>query len=650
MKKSIVFLFFVPLFLSAGMIPVNVLAELATGTWCGWCPYAYDGLEVMKSRYPASDFVCMRYYNNSGDLSNPEADSRDNYYNVTGYPSCFFNGTVKVTGGGETTADGSRYDPVVSGLLMGETTPFGIEVGLDVGGGKATATATVKLHDGYSGTEPKLWIGLTEDDIGGEITNVTRRIVDAGNATITAEGSEQVFEETFDVEQGWNSGNLHAVAFLQINSTKEILQVGSSYPKPDYHFRLNMAGSRIERIAPSGTFSTSFFVTNVGNLSDEFTVSLDDTGLPSGWSADLVEPVAYSSVTLDPGAKADYMIEVNPNGNSGDGELIIEVSSGNEEEQQIPVHILTNTADYIVIDDDVGADYDEYLAASLDVMGAYYAVWDCSYGAFNLDNLSPTKTPVLIWCTGDDYVTTLNTEDQDLLASYLDAGGKLFLTGQNIGYNLSGPDSDWESKMFYNDYIHANYIHFNSENTSISGVAGDPITNGMSFNIEGGDGANNQDNPSKISPYDASATAIFKYSTGDIAAIRTEAGSYKIVYLAFGFEGIDNASSRNDLLEKALDWLGPASSTGVTEQEQVISSVFEISTIGNGYISASYILPSPRGQLDIYDALGCWITGIELNTAKGEARLNLSGMPTGCYFVQLKSCGNTLSRKVVLLH
>jgi len=648
-KKIFFLLALIPLMLSAAMMTVNTLAELATGTWCGWCPYAYDGLEVMKDKYPVSDLVCIRYYNASGDLSNAEADARDDYYGVSGYPSCFFNGTVRVGGGGATTADGSRYDPVISKILMGDVTPFTIDVELDVGGGQATATATVRLHDDYSGAAPKLWIALTEDDIDEEITNATRRVVDAGDVSITGEGQDETMEETFTVEPGWTAGNLHAVAFLQIHSTKEILQVSSSYPQPDYHFRLNMEGPRIGRISTTSSFSTSFFITNVGLMSDDFTVTLDEAGLPSGWSADLTEPAMFTSTSLDPGAQASYAVEVDANGNPGQGVLVIRVSSGDGEEQEIPVHVLTNTADFNIVDDDVGKDYETYITAALDALGETYAVWDCSFGPFSLENLSAATTPVLIWCTGDDYETALEAGDQALLKSYLDGGGKLFLTGQNIGYHLAGPDSDWQSKTFYHDYIHANYIHFNAEDSSISGISGDPITAGMSFRIDGGDGASNQAFPSKIEPRDADATTIFEYSTGDVAGIRTESGVYKLVYLAFGYEAIDNAADRRDLLEKALDWLGSASSTDIEDVDLAVNPGLVIASISGDLVMASYRLPGSNGFLDVYDATGRRITSRKLTEPEGEVGLSLSHLPVGCYFLQLRTDYVIESLKMILV-
>jgi hypothetical protein len=94
----------------------------------------------------------------------------------------------------------------------------------------------------------------------------------------------------------------------------------------------------------------------------------------------------------------------------------------------------------------------------------------------------------------------------------------------------------------------------------LNGVVGDPITDGLSLHIAGGTGANNQQYPDEISPYDADATEILYYQGDGCGAIRSidSVSGAKVVYLGFGFEGIDDAQDRYDLLVPALNWLrGP---------------------------------------------------------------------------------------------
>lgn len=651
MKKVFLLVSLLPLVLAAAVLPKNVIAELATSTTCGYCPYAYQGLEVMKSKYPVPDFACVRYY--SGTYGNDGSSQRASYYGVTGIPHCVFNGQNVVRGGSEAVAEGLFYDPIISRILLEETTPFKIEVDLNISGATATAATSLTLFADYSGATPTLRVALIEDDVEGNHTNITRSVADVDDVTITNEGEEQLLGYEFTLDGEWNTDNLHAVAFLQVDGTKEILQVGSSYPQPDYHFRVSALSEvyGIERVDPSGTFTASFYLTNVGTQPDDYNFTLDKSGLPSGWSADILMPLVQA---VEPYEAFPFSVEINPNGNTGQGDVVLQVSSDQGGESwELPLRAITNDVDYNLVDDDGGEDFEDYFTAALDAIGATYGVWNADMGDFHLNNLADDMSPVLIWSCGWAF-PSLDPDQRDLLRFYLNQGGKLFLTGQDIGWDLYDTDSDnatYDAKQFYNNYLHATYVSDDADNTNISGVAGDPITDGMSFAIAGGDGANNQEYPSIIEPYDAAATTILEYSTGDGCAVRVEADDYKLVYLAFGYEAIDNPTDRRDLLENALDWLGPAPPiTGLAEKPvQAASVLLDVNGISTGTLVAFYSMPSSGGQIDVYDALGRRVTGTRLSEPEGRVELNVEHLPAGCYFVRLKAGEATESSKVVLV-
>ena len=89
-------------------------------------------------------------------------------------------------------------------------------------------------------------------------------------------------------------------------------------------------------------------------------------------------------------------------------------------------------------------------------------------------------------------------------------------------------------------------------------MVGDPVSGGHSLTILGGDGADNQEYPSRITPHDADAVEIFRYSgqgwCGGIRSVDSDSGA-RVVYLAFGFEAIDNPEDRAEVMQSAMDWL-----------------------------------------------------------------------------------------------
>ena len=102
---------------------------------------------------------------------------------------------------------------------------------------------------------------------------------------------------------------------------------------------------------------------------------------------------------------------------------------------------------------------------------------------------------------------------------------------------------------------------------------------GLSLILAGGTGANNQSSPDVITPLHG-ATPLFQYSATKVAGLfmggaPTEvaaspldlgktgpgpkhAAAYRLVYLAFGFEGISNATVRNDVMARAMNLLDGA--------------------------------------------------------------------------------------------
>ncbi|MBA7521070.1 hypothetical protein ES705_13171 [subsurface metagenome] len=162
----------------------------------------------------------------------------------------------------------------------------------------------------------------------------------------------------------------------------------------------------------------------------------------------------------------------------------------------------------LLVDDDMGeSDYETYYNDSLTNNSIGYDYWNVyTIGSPVYADLS--SYPVVIWFTGDDYDYTLETNEQSALEQYLDNGGRLFLTGQDIGYYLIEEEND--DGVFYSDYLHAFYAMDSTDTYGLSGVSGDPISDGLVIGIAGGDGANNQGDPSGIKPRE-SATIVFYY-------------------------------------------------------------------------------------------------------------------------------------------
>ncbi|MCP4707090.1 MAG: hypothetical protein GY869_00575, partial [Planctomycetes bacterium] len=173
--------------------------------------------------------------------------------------------------------------------------------------------------------------------------------------------------------------------------------------------------------------------------------------------------------------------------------------------------------------------YETYYRSALENSGYVIQHWDVALSGQPTPSFFPNYE-ALIWFSGDEAQNTLTTEDQASLSSYLDQGGRLFITGQNIGADIGQSD-------FYSNYLHAEFILDDWTGPRLlAGVSGDPISDGLLVAAYGSDGADNQTSPDVIEPLDEAVKILTYYQATEGGAIRYENENYKLVYFAFGFE------------------------------------------------------------------------------------------------------------------
>ena len=187
------------------------------------------------------------------------------------------------------------------------------------------------------------------------------------------------------------------------------------------------------------------------------------------------------------------------------------------------LHPFTKTADILfVADRGLGNDTSwlrSYYTQAFDDGNWRYDLWDVALrGAPDATVLDQYTDGAVVWANPDwsgclcgwyDYCNRNDT--LNALRHYLDGGGRLFLSGQDVGSNLH-----WES--FYADYLHAQYVQNNVGLYRVNGVATDPIGDGLALGISGGDGANNQYSPDEIDPI-APAVPILTYDSAALAPL-----------------------------------------------------------------------------------------------------------------------------------
>lgn len=171
-------------------------------------------------------------------------------------------------------------------------------------------------------------------------------------------------------------------------------------------------------------------------------------------------------------------------------------------------------------------------------------------GAVNLNDYDAVFWILGEESTGDD---TFNATEQTRVTNYLAAGGKLFLSGSEIGWDL---DAQNNGRSFYNNVLRADYVSDDANTYNVAGRSGS-IFAGLSFKFDDGDLFYDADYADRISPL-GGATAAMSYSggSGGTAAIQySDANSTaQLVMLAFPFETITTAANRAAVMGRVVDY------------------------------------------------------------------------------------------------
>lgn len=204
----------------------------------------------------------------------------------------------------------------------------------------------------------------------------------------------------------------------------------------------------------------------------------------------------------------------------------------------------------LLVDDDIGEIHEKYYERTLKRLSLYEGIGFDYYSVQTSGSPSANKLKeyqLVIWFTSNDSSTTLTTIDQSNLQSYLDNGGYLWISGQDIGYDIN-------TTSFYGNYLHAvHQARSVTDNRYISGVSGE-IFEGKRYFIGAGAGSGQYDYPSDIDANTGAAVILNYYDNSSYGAAIKYNGTHKVIYCAFNWEAMDDEIDRMDSLNRSINW------------------------------------------------------------------------------------------------
>jgi hypothetical protein len=207
--------------------------------------------------------------------------------------------------------------------------------------------------------------------------------------------------------------------------------------------------------------------------------------------------------------------------------------------------------DTLLVDNDGdGPDVQSTYTAALTSNGISFLTWDLQADKDLGVNYTRSFKNV-VWFTGNSYPAPITAYEPNLKA-LLDAGGRLFMSGQDILDQAAG------TTPFVHDYLHIAWDGTETQNdkatANVHGVAGNPVTDGigavpLDHAVLGG--AAFED---KITPINGAAAAFTDDATDPDAL--SFGGSYKVVFLAFPLEAYGTTAQKADLIHRAFTFFG----------------------------------------------------------------------------------------------
>lgn len=239
MRKN--FLAFVLLFVSVAgfsQSPKQVVIEHFTNTKCSICASRNPGFYSVLANYPQVIHIAYHpsapYQNCYFNLQNkPENDARTNYYNTYGStPDYFLNGKQLPSANpaiNTTTIDTAlnQFSPVEVRAYEELITTDSIKVTVTVKTTGATSLSTVKLFTGVA-EEPVNYNASNGETVHHDVFRKALTAPEGNFFALPSLNDSVVFTFYYQVLSGWNINNLHTMALVQRDDTKEVLNADNS--------------------------------------------------------------------------------------------------------------------------------------------------------------------------------------------------------------------------------------------------------------------------------------------------------------------------------------------------------------------------------------------------------------------------------------
>jgi uncharacterized repeat protein (TIGR01451 family) len=244
-------------------------------------------------------------------------------------------------------------------------------------------------------------------------------------------------------------------------------------------------------------------------------------------------------------------------------------------------------APILLVDDDRWYDQEAHYQAALEANGLAYDYWNINAAGWPY-NSPPLEIlqwyPVVVWFTGYDWYQTLTPEEETRLATYLEDGGRLFLSGQDYLYATGFTD-------FATDYLGVLTYTEDLTTTVATGVADNLV----------GDGLGPYDLNYPFQNWSDALTATvptetaFRGGHGAPIGLAHAVPSYRTVFFSYPFETLESGAAEG-VMEQVVGWLSWLGTSALAADRTIVAEgdplTYTITLRNDGWddISQAYLL------------------------------------------------------------
>jgi M6 family metalloprotease-like protein len=468
--------------------------------------------------------------------------------------------------------------------------------------------------------------------------------------------------ETIPSSVGWAAGVNTEVAVINISDSDTTMSADIEVHESNPHLTISdmlIADFNGDQIyAPGENVLIWLIVDNTGALANNATATLS----VDGDAVELIDDVvSFNPIDFQGTGTSNQAFQFNISDTLSPGPVNFVVTFTSDEstqpEQQEFV-LLLGLPEIVVIDDDGAltgsSDYQSYFTDALEATELVHVVWDLGESELpDLDWLN--DFPSVIWFSGDN-PAPLDVDRVNLISGYLDGGGNILMSGQNMA------SGDVTVNTFMSDYFALETVYTDITTSNIYGTPGhDFFDIDDRFSINNSNAANNQNASDSFTILDGgSSIFMYPFLAGASCGSSIKNQTYSAVMLGFGLEALTHYGSatddsRGELIERLLEWM-KTPTTSIIENSPLVPEALGItSSYPNPFNPAIKfdinLISGETGILQILNIRGGLVETMELQKSGSISWEPAGNQAGGVYFARLLMNGKVVGalKKVTYL-